>query len=1631
MMTSTSRPNAETLVSLLRTRAAQSPALRGLRFLVDGEQEEVSLTFEELDRRARAIGAALQARGAAGERVVLLYPPGLEYVSAFMGCLYASAVAVPAYPPEPARLARTLPRLQAMVADAGARFLLTTELILGMAEAVFEHAPELKDREWIATDALPAGSESAWRDPGARPGDLAFLQYTSGSTGTPRGVCLSHANLLYNSKLIQQGFEVDTSSVGVIWLPPYHDMGLIGGILQPIYTGFPVVLMSPLTFLQKPMAWLRAISRYRATASGGPNFAYELCVRKSTPEERAALDLRSWEVAFCGAEPIRKETLDRFAQAFEVSGFNPRAFYPCYGLAEATLIASGGKKRQPPVIAEVDRDALEAGRAAPAVSPSRATALVGCGQALEGQRIVIASLETGRAAAPGEVGEIWLQGPSVALGYWKREEQSAKAFQARLAGSDEGPFLRTGDLGFLKEGELFVTGRLSDLIIVRGRNHYPQDIEATLERSHPALRPGCGAAFSVKTEDGEQVVVVQELDRNASPEVARAALRALTSAVAEQHGLRLHAAVLVRQGSIPKTSSGKVQRSACRTAFQEGTLEIVLSSLSRPEQEPQRVAEPAPASVPRNEPEMAAWLSGQLVQLANIPVDQVELGRSITSYGLDSLQAVELQGRIQQVLGVSLPLSEVLQGPSLFELTRKLLAARSSSVQAQPVPAITAAPQQELSEGERALWFLQQLVPGSAVSHLSRAVRLRPDVDPKALRRAFQYLVDRHPALRTTYPIVDDQPVRRVHPQVEVAFHEVDAVGWSEEALAAWLADEAHRPFSLEEGPLMRLSLLKRPGGEQVLMMVVHHIIIDFWSITVLLRELAAAYASERRGEAPQLPPREGDYSRFVGWQKELLARRGEALYGFWKERLRGAPPALELHTDRRRPPIQSYQGAVQAFHLDAGTAARLKAQSREAGATLFSTLLAAFSVLLQRYSGEEEVVVGTPTAGRGHPAFADMVGYFVNLVPLRVDLSGAPIFAELVRQVHHSVSAAVEHQELPFVRLVERLQPRRDPSRSPLFQVSFALMQPHAMRDTGLGALALGEQGSHLAIEGLELEGLLVEQRVAQLDLSLVMAESRDGGLGAVLEYSTSLFERATIERMALHMVKLLEGISEGFQQRVPAISWVPPAERERLLGAWSHNPTEPPGHALLYRLFEAQAARTPEAVAVEEGDLRVTYGALNSRANRLARRLRALGVGPDVLVGVCMERSLEAVVALLAVLKAGGAFVPLDPGNPVERLSQVLRRAGVRVLLTHARVPHDLSASVPHLLSLAPQEETAEGAAGDLEGDARPEHLAYVIHTSGSTGEPKGVMIPHRAISNRLLWGQRSLPLGPADAVLHAASLSFDVSVWEIFTPLLVGGRLVIAPSGGHPDAHELVRLINERQVTMVGFVPALLKVLLEESGLSRCSGLRYLFSGGEALPPELARKTLAALPALKLFNFYGPAETTIDATFYPCTPEGSERTVPIGRAVGNARTYVLDSGLRPVPVGVPGELYVGGLGVARGYLGRADLTAERFVPDPFSPEPGARMYCTGDRVRYRADGHLEFLGRVDRQIKLRGLRLELEEVEAMLVRHPAVKEAVTVAKRQGASLEARLRELLHEIEPLAEAEVEARLARMRMEG
>ena len=579
-----------TLVDLLGYRAQNQSDQTAYTFLEDGETEAGRLTYKELNRQARAIALRLQSLDATGSRALLLYPPGLEFIAAFFGCLYAGVVAVPAYPP---RRNQNMTRLQAILTDAQATVALTTTSLLGNIEQRFAESPELADLRWLATDNIASDLAQAWQEPEVNSDTLAFIQYTSGSTGTPKGVMVSHGNLLHNSAAINECFADTPNSRGVSWLPPYHDMGLIGGVLQPLYVGAPMILMPPVAFMQKPLRWLQAISRFKATNSGGPNFAYDLCLRKITPEQLASLDLSSWEVAFTGAEPVRAETLEQFAATFESCGFRREAFHPCYGMAETTLIVSGGLKTVPPIIRQVDGAALEQNRVVAARGKEGTRTIVGCGQSLLDQKILIVDPESLTPCPDNQVGEIWVSGPSVAQGYWNRPEQTQEIFHAYLAdtgdsaaaetqgesnaaGQSPGPFLRTGDLGFLQDGELFITGRIKDLMIIRGQNHYPQDIELTVEKSHPALRPGCGAAFTVEVKRQERLVIVQEVERSYLRKLnVNEVVGNIRASVAAEHALQVYATVLVKTGSIPKTSSGKIQRHACRSGFLNGSLNIV------------------------------------------------------------------------------------------------------------------------------------------------------------------------------------------------------------------------------------------------------------------------------------------------------------------------------------------------------------------------------------------------------------------------------------------------------------------------------------------------------------------------------------------------------------------------------------------------------------------------------------------------------------------------------------------------------------------------------------------------------------------------------------------------------------------------------------------------------------------------------------------------------------------------------------------------------------------------------------------------------------------------------------------------------------------------------------------------
>ncbi|HVF89383.1 MAG TPA: AMP-binding protein, partial [Blastocatellia bacterium] len=863
-----------TLVELLRFRAGAQQGLKAYAFLKDGETEEESATYDQLDARARAIAAHLQELGMASERALLLYPPGLDYIAAFFGCLYAGTIAVPAYPPDPDRLKRSLARLMAILADSGPRVVLTTSSILSMIRRSSGLDDRLTSLGWVTTDSLAPGLADEWMEPDITGRTIAFLQYTSGSTGTPRGVMVSHGNILHNERIIQAACCHDSESTFVGWLPLYHDMGLIGNVLQPLYIGARCVLMSPQAFLQKPLRWLSAISRYKAATSGGPNFAYDLCVRKIDPADRANLDLSSWTTAFNGAEPIRFDTMERFTAAFESCGFRRETFFPCFGLAEATLIVSGSSRDSLPVVRDFEAAGLERNHASLSSSGSlERRAIAGCGRILEGYDAVIADPDSQALCPPDRVGEIWIAGESIAQGYWNRPRETDQTFNAFLSDSGRGPYLRTGDLGFIKDGELFVTGRLKDLLIIRGRNHYPQDIEQTVEKSHASLRPGCGAAFPIEVDGEEKLVIVQEADSRKAASTTEI-IECIRRAVGEKHEIQPHAVVLVKPWSIPKTSSGKIQRRACRAAFLAAELEALEEYREDRPVDLETPGEPSSPST-RQAEAIKAWLTAELALRLQVSPSDIDPGRPLTLYGLDSLMAVELSQAIHERLGREVAIGSFFNDASVSGLARELAEMPSpprdarESQDGMRTSADKTASVYPLTEGQRSLWVLQEMAEASPVLTIASAARIQTDVDPIALGRSFQALVDRHQSLRTTFAVAEGEPVQIVHENVETSFRQVDAFGHSDEALKSILSEEASRPFDLEKGPLLRVSLFTRSEREHVLLIAAHHLICDFSSLAEMMKELGVLYSANKGSSRATLPPLKLEFADYVKRQED------------------------------------------------------------------------------------------------------------------------------------------------------------------------------------------------------------------------------------------------------------------------------------------------------------------------------------------------------------------------------------------------------------------------------------------------------------------------------------------------------------------------------------------------------------------------------------------------------------------------------------------------------------------------------------------------------------------------------------------------------------------------------------------
>ncbi len=1171
-----------------------------------------------------------------------------------------------------------------------------------------------------------------------------------------------------------------------------------------------------------------------------------------------------------------------------------------------------------------------------------------------------------KLAPVGIKGELYLGGAGQARGYLNRLGLTAEKFVPNPFSKTSGERLyRTGDLvRYQENGNLEFLGRLDDQVKIQGYRIEPGEIEAAV-----LDYPGVTQAAVITQEDKPgNVRLVGYVAGSEQLDVDR-----LRSHLQQRVPEYMVPADLLQLDTLPLTTNGKVDRKALLELESKEAMEDAGSLTLTPTEE------------------LIAGVWSSLLGKSGIRRDD-----NFFDLGGHSLTSIQMLARVEKVFNREIELTAIFEFPVLKDFSAYVdrLTGPAPLATLQPIVPTSRDGDLPLSFAQQRLWFLAQMEGASAAYHIPFGLHLKGDLNRTALRRALDRIVVRHEVLRTTFALYEGEPVQEIGAVEESSFrlieHDLRGHNDVEAELAALRELEARASFDLEAGPLIRGRLIRLAEDEHVLLVTMHHIVSDGWSMGVLVSELNALYRAFLGGEADPLPELEIQYADYAVWQRQWI--EGEILQqqaAYWKTTLAGAPALLELPTDHPRPMQRDFAGGFVELVLDEQLTAGLKDLSRRQGTTLYMTLLAGWAILLARLSGQQDVVIGSPVANRGRAEIENLIGFFVNTLALRLDLSGSPRVSELLQQTKAQSLAAQRHQDIPFEQVVELAQPVRSLAHSPLFQVMFAWQDATE---------------SLLELPGLELQPFVPSShRVAKFDMTLSLRATGDT-IGGGIEYASALFEAASVHRYIGYFLALLKAMVADDAQTIDRLPMVSEVEREQVLYGWNETKAEFPGGKCVHELFEEQVARTPQAAAVIYEEERLSYGELNERANRLAWRLRELGVGPETIVGLMVERSIEMVVALLGVLKAGAAYVPLDPGSTRERLKYMVEDSGARLVLSSVSLSSIISAAKDvEVLSMEAQEWLLYRSE-DPRVRVEPSQLAYVIYTSGSTGRPKGVGVEHRQLVNYVQAIGRKLQIEPGARLGLVSTFAADLGYTMIFPALCHGGCLDVVDADRVLDAGKLEEHFSRHPIDYLKIVPSHLRALLNSNTGSGFLPRRWLVLGGEASSWDLIQQVKGRGAGCRVLNHYGPTETTVGVLTCDTTSSDSTQDdgglqaggmVPIGRPLSNGKVYVLDSELNPVGAGVSGEIYIAGAGVARGYLKREDLTAEKFLANPYSAEPGGRMYRTGDLGRYLENGNVEFLGRRDHQVKIRGFRIELGEIEARLAEHPAMRQAVVLAR------------------------------------
>ena len=1427
-------------------------------------------------------------------------------------------------------------RLSFMVSDSRMRVLLTTT---GLWETPVAAAVQVVNLDGESNRIATENTENPSAEVSGE--NLAYVIYTSGSTGTPKGVQIPHAavvNFLLSMSR-EPGLNAQDSLLAITTLS--FDMAGLE-IFLPIVTGARLVLASRETAADAQQL-SSSLERHRVTVMQATPATWRMLIEDGWPG-RAGLK------ALCGGEAwgraLAEQLLSRSAELWNM-----------YGPTETTIWSA---------IWRVDPQAN-----------------ISLGKPIARTRLYVLD-ENAQLVPEGVIGELYIGGSGLARGYARRADLTAEKFVPNPYNAGSGARMyRTGDLvRRLPNGQLEYIARVDNQVKVRGFRIELGEIEAALE-AHSSV----SEAVVVVREDqrGDKRLVAYVVPHQESVVAGSEIVPQLRADLGERLPDYMRPSVYVLLDRLPLTANGKVDRKA-----------LPAPDDARPELAQTYIA----ARTETEELIVGVWEEVLGIERIGIDDDFFDLGGH-------SLLAMQVISRLRDAFKLDLPVRLLFSKPTIRALAtrveKELQTGRALAV--APVEVLPREEKLPLSFAQQRLWFLDQMEPGNPFYNLGGAVRLRGPLHIPALKRSLDEVLRRHEVLRTSFegagedvrqviattvklplPIVDLQELEPDEREIEV--HRL--------AVA-----EAQRPFDLSRGPLLRTTLLRLAEEVHVMLLTMHHIVSDEWSIGVLINELGVLYEAFSCDKTALLPELKIQYADYAGWQQRWLRDEAmETLLAYWRKQLDGAPLVLDLPAERSRPPVQTYQGATYAFELGIELTGKLKALSRQQGTTLFMTLLAAFQTLLYRYTGQQDFLIGTPVANRSQSELEPLIGFFVNLIVLRSELTAEMTFTDHLKRVRETALDAYAHQDFPFEKLVEELQPDRDLSRSPVFQVLFAL------QNAPTGALATN-------LAGVDLSVMEIERGISRYDLGVAVRET-NGILHVAFEYNTELFAASRMVRMGEHYVKLLESIVAEPQQRLAQLDLIGEEERRRLLIEFNQATASYSYEACVHELVQQHAASRPSALALTCEDRQLSFGELNQQANRLAHYLQRLGVAPEVMVGICVDRSLDWIVALLAIFKAGGAYVALDPSYPQERLSYMLQDSNVRVLVTQERLKHMLASLTEAQLICLDTERDHFAAESDqnLEPRAHAGNLAYVTYTSGSTGKPKAVMTNHGSLLNLVFSHQRDFEVTSTDRSPQFAQMGFDASVWELWTYLTAGASVHLADDETRHSPDRLREWFVEKQIT-IGWLPPVLAETVLDNNWPEQLCLRLLMTGSD----KARRHPPASLP-FAYVNSYGPTETTVIVTWtIPLTPNSNGAPL-IGRPIYNTQVYMLDRQLRPVPIGVPGELCIGGVSLGRGYLNCPDLTAEKFVPDAFGPMPGRRLYRTGDLARYGEDGNIEFLGRIDDQVKVRGFRIELGEIETVLAEHPEVRTALVLVN-EDATNDKRLIAYIVPQQPAAVAE------------